>query len=234
MEQSQPFKSRFGDQLVIGGVVFGNLAWVLDLVYTSHSYWGSPALKGLSIAMMVVQPLFYVVKMHREVSKHKFQDKRTTRGELMSLCLPYAFLQHFRLLGGFRSFNEVIQEKFSNEDDFQFVSLENCFKLQTHAELWLQFVPQVILQIANNQSTVVMEDIKLKIVQYPSEAFNAQTLLANSTLYDDLIYIKTFQVGWGFLGTLVVVLNILLIIKNLYLILAYVSERGKEGSVFRP
>lgn len=79
-----------------------------------------------------------------------------------------------------------------------------------------------------------MEDIKLKIVQYPSEAFNAQTLLANSTLYDDLIYIKTFQVGWGFLGTLCVVLNILLIAKNLFLILAYFLNRRKEGNSFRP
>lgn len=95
--------------------------------------------------MMVVQPLFYMAKMHREVSKHKFEDKRTTRGELVGLCLPYAFLQQFRLQGGFRSFNEVIQEKFSNEEDFQFVSLENSFKLQTYTELWLQFVPQVIL-----------------------------------------------------------------------------------------
>lgn len=81
---------------------------------------------------------------------------------------------------------------------------------------------------------VEMQDVNLRIVQYPSAVFNSQTLLANSTKYDDLVYDKKFQVGWGFLGTICVILNILLIIKNLYLILTYLSDNGKEGNVFRP
>ena len=46
-------KSKFADILVIGGVILGNLAWLLDLMYTSQSYWGMHVLKILSILFMV-------------------------------------------------------------------------------------------------------------------------------------------------------------------------------------
>ena len=83
-------------------------------------------------------------------------------------------------------------------------------------------------------STVIMEDVKLRIVQHPSAVFNAKTLLSDSKKYDDLIYIKKWQVGWSFLGTLCVIVNALLIIKNLYIILSYLSNRKEEGNTFRP
>ena len=45
------------------------------------------------------------------------------------MFLPYAFMQQFKIMGSFESFNNIVAEKFANEPDFEFVTLENSFKI---------------------------------------------------------------------------------------------------------
>ena len=63
--------------------------------------------------------IFYV-----KVKKHEIQDKHTQKKELLNLFLPYAFMQQFKIFGSFSSINNILADKFANEPDFQFLTLE--------------------------------------------------------------------------------------------------------------
>jgi hypothetical protein len=130
MSSNTSWRNRYADQVILLGVVAGNAGWILDLAYSSNVYWGSNALRALSIVFQVIHPLFYLVVMYIKVSMYPINDKYTSRGELLQLSLPYALLQQFKVLGAATVFNEVVAEKFASEEqDFDFVSLGNCFEV---------------------------------------------------------------------------------------------------------
>ena len=151
--KSTYWRDRYADQIILLGVLAGNAGWILDIAYSSNVYWGSSVLRALSIIFQVVHPLFYLVVMYIKVWLYPINDKYTSRGELLQLSLPYVLLQQFKVLGAARVFNEVVAEKFASEEhDFDFVSLENCFEVQTYAEFGLQAFPQLIFQATNNET----------------------------------------------------------------------------------
>lgn len=65
------------------GVLAGNAGWILDIAYSSNVYWGSGALRALSILFQVVHPLFYLVVMYIKAWMYPINDKYTSRGELL-------------------------------------------------------------------------------------------------------------------------------------------------------
>lgn len=130
MSPNASLRNKYADQIILLGVIAGNAGWVLDMAYSSNVYWGSNALRALSVLFQVVHPLFYLVLMYIKVSMYPIYDKYTSRKELLGLSLPYALLQQFKVLSAAAVFNDVVAEKFASEEhDFDFVSLENCFEV---------------------------------------------------------------------------------------------------------
>ena len=52
------------------------------------------------------------IRSIRDVSTAAFLSSLFKAEELINLCFPYVFMQQFKLIGAFKEFNEIINEKF--------------------------------------------------------------------------------------------------------------------------
>lgn len=72
------------------------------------------------------------------------------KAEKVCLFIPYAILQQTKALSSFEVTNGMIYEKFVKREAFTMLDLEGSYRVQILTELFMQSLPQVIIQLLNN------------------------------------------------------------------------------------
>jgi len=116
----------------------------------------------------------------------------------MCFSFSYAFLQQFKLMGSFEYFNNDVSEKFAGDENAkaEFLNLENSYIVQILGELLLQTIPQMAIQVVNNQNNVAYYET------------NKRVFIFNPAL------IRLKASGWNSIAILSFTISCLVLIKD--------------------
>lgn len=85
------------------------------------------------------------------IASHEQFESMAERKQKFKFAIHYTLLNQFKLLANFEKYNKIVYDKFPEKEQFLLFNLENSFRVQIGVELLLETIPQIIIQVLNNQ-----------------------------------------------------------------------------------
>lgn len=132
------------------GVVFGILDWISDIVYLNGIEFHNDSLKMACITFIIIQPIWYLFIYLIYVASHTKIETTKERLKYAAWGPFYALLQYLKLLSLNSRMHDIFIKRLNVVEGYKLLTLENCYKVMIFTEFFLETLPQIILQVTNN------------------------------------------------------------------------------------
>ena len=141
-------------QIVIWlGMVLGNLETLICLLYAAFVPFASNGYMKAFMVFFIGQPLWYFFIFALYMATQGDRIAAGKRCCYIGNAFVYFLVMWTKLLAGSERFHRWALLRMSvDETEFQLMSLESCFRVQTAVELFVHTVPMIIVQAANNNA----------------------------------------------------------------------------------
>ena len=135
------------------GVVVGVLDIISDFVYLGSAEFESPSFKNAVLAFCLLQPLWYLfLCLFYGLAHPDSSAEERSRARFFYISPLYTLLIWFKVLPGSKRVYNWFTGAFNlaDESNLRMFTLENSFRVQVFSEVFLQALPQMIVQATNN------------------------------------------------------------------------------------